>query len=151
MQWASSMAMSAGLRRPSISGKPGDAEAFRGDEEKIECAVEVVAAGLSRVVAGEAGADSVPTRGGRGSLSLGGLIVHEGDEGRDDEGCAAAGDGGELVAERFACAGGHDKEDVATVGGGAADGFLIGAEGRVAEGAVEQGAKVGHFVCNSAD
>ena len=32
---------------------------------------------------------------------LGGLVVHEGDEGRDDEGGASAGDGGELVAEGF--------------------------------------------------
>ena len=31
--------------------------------------------------------------------SLCGLVVHEGDEGGDDEGGAAAGEGGELVAE----------------------------------------------------
>ncbi len=50
-----------------------------------------------------------------------------------------AGDGGELVAERFAGAGGHDQQDVAALGGGAADGLLVGAEGSVAEGLVEEG------------
>ena len=50
--------------------------------------------------------------------------------GRDDEGGASASDGGKLVAEGFARAGGHDEQDVAAVSGGAADGFLIGAEGR---------------------
>jgi hypothetical protein len=75
---------------------------------------------------------------------LSGLIVHEGDEGADDEGGTAAGDGGKLVTERFAGSGGHDQEDVAASGGGAADGFLVGAEGGEAEGALEQGGEVGH-------
>ncbi len=69
---------------------------------------------------------------------LGGLVVHEGDEGGDDEGGASAGDGGELVAEGFSGSGGHDEQDVAAVGGGAADGFLIGAEVGEAEGLVEE-------------
>lgn len=73
---------------------------------------------------------------------LGSLIVHEGDERTDDEGGASAGDGRELVAERFSCSGGHDEEDVATVGGGSADGFLIGAERVEAEGLVKQGGKI---------
>jgi hypothetical protein len=51
------------------------------------------------------------------------------------------GDGGELVAERLAGAGGHDQQHVAAVDGGAADGFLVGAEGGEAEGAVEQVSK----------
>ena len=70
---------------------------------------------------------------------LGGLVFHEGDERADDQGGAAAGDGGELVAEGFAGAGGHDEQDVAAVGGGAADGFLVGAEGCEAEGACGAG------------
>ena len=83
---------------------------------------------------------------------LGSLVVHEGVEGGDDEGgtgfsCGLAGDGRELVAKALAGAGGHYEEDVAAVGGGAADGFLVGSEGRVAEGAVEQGGEVGHFYC----
>jgi hypothetical protein len=47
-----------------------------------------------------------------------------------------------LIAKGFAGSGGHDEEDVAAVGGGAADGFLIGAEGLEAEGFVEQGGEV---------
>jgi len=40
---------------------------------------------------------------------LGDLVLHEGDEGRDDDGGAAfLEDGGKLVAEGFAAAGGHD-------------------------------------------
>jgi hypothetical protein len=73
---------------------------------------------------------------------LGGLVVHEGDEGGDDEGGAATGDRGELVAEGFSCSGGHDEKDVAAVGGGAANGFLIGAKGFEAEGFVEQGGEL---------
>ncbi len=73
---------------------------------------------------------------------LGGLVVHEGDEGGDDQGGAAAGDGGELVAEGLSRTGGHDEEDVAAVGGGAADGLLIGAKAGVTEGLVEEGFEV---------
>jgi hypothetical protein len=49
-----------------------------------------------------------------------------------------AGDGGKLVAERFSSPGRHDEQDVAAVGSGAADGFLIGAEAGEAEGPVEE-------------
>jgi len=69
---------------------------------------------------------------------LSGLIIHERNEWRDDERGAVAGDGGELVAEGFSGSCRHDEQDVAAVGGGAADGFLIGAEGGEAEGPVEE-------------
>ena len=113
-------------------GEAGDAHALGCDEEELEGAVEVVAAGLAGVVAGEAGVDAGDAEAGGGEL--GGLVVHEGDERGDDERGASAGDGGELVAEGFAGSGGHDEQDVAAVGGGAADGLLIGAEGGEAEG-----------------
>jgi hypothetical protein len=77
-----------------------------------------------------------------GSGEFGGLIVHERDERGDDEGGAAAGDGGKLVAEGFSRSGGHDEEDIAALGGGAADGFLVGAKGLVAESFVKQGGEV---------
>ena len=103
-------------------------------------AVEVVAAGLARFVAGEAGVDACDAEAkGR---ELGGLVVHEGDERADDEGGASAGDGGELVAEGLAGAGGHDQQDVAAFGGGAADGFLVGAERGEAEGFVKEAGEV---------
>jgi hypothetical protein len=66
---------------------------------------------------------------------LGGLVVHERNERRDYKRGAAAGDGGKLVAEGLAGACGHDQEDVAAVGCGAADGFLVGTESGEAEGA----------------
>ena len=140
MQWASSMAMRAGFLLGQHLGEAGDAHALGGDEEELEGAVEVVAAGLAGFVAGEAGVDAgyAEAEGGE----LGGLVVHEGDERADDEGGASAGDGGELVAEGFACSRGHDEEDVAAVGGGSADGFLVGAEGVEAEGLVEQGGEI---------
>ena len=68
-----------------------------------------------------------------------GLVVHEGDERGDDEGCAASGERGELVAEGFARAGGHDEQDVAAIGGGFADLLLVRAEVAVAEDSMEQG------------
>ena len=129
-----------GLLAGEHLGEVGDAHALGCDEEELEGAVEIVAAGLAGFVAGEAGVDAGDAEAGGGEF--GGLVVHEGDEGRDDEGGASASDGGELVAEGFSGSGGHDEEDVAAVGGGAADGFLIGAEGWKAEGCVEQGGEV---------
>jgi len=73
----------------------------------------------------------------RGELR--GLVIHEGDEWGDDEGCAASGERGKLIAEGFARAGGHDEKDVAAVGCGFTDLLLVGAEVAVAEDAVEQG------------
>ena len=79
-----------------------------------------------------------------GGGELGGLVVHERDERRDDQRGAAAGDGGKLVAEGLARAGGHDEQRVAAVDDGAADGLLIGAEGGEAEGGVEESGEIGH-------
>jgi hypothetical protein len=66
------------------------------------------------------------------------LVLHEGDEGGDDDGGAAfVEDGGKLVAEGLAAAGGHDDADVAAGGEGADDLFLAWAEGVVAPVALE--------------
>jgi hypothetical protein len=72
-----------------------------------------------------------------------GLVVHEGDQGRDDERrgvmtCGSAGERGELVAEALTGASGHDEKDVATGGSSLADLALVGAEIAVAEDAVEE-------------
>ena len=67
----------------------GDAHAFGSDEEEVEVAGEVVAAGLAGVVAGEAGVDAGDAEAEGGEL--GGLVVHEGDEGGDDERGSSAG------------------------------------------------------------
>ena len=47
-----------GLALGEHLGEAGDAHALGGDEEEVERAVEVVAAGLAGVVAGEAGVDA---------------------------------------------------------------------------------------------
>ena len=125
-----------GLALGEHGGEAGDAHAFGGDEEEVEVAGEVVAAGLAGVVAGEAGVNAGDAEAEGGEL--GGLVVHEGDEGGDDEGGAAAREGGELVAEGLSGAGGHDEQDVAAGGGGFADELLVGAEVAVAEDAVEE-------------
>ncbi len=121
-------------------GEAGDAHALGGDEEELEGAVEVVAAGLAGLLAVEPGVDAGDLEAGGGELV--GLIVHQGDERADDQRGAAARDGGQLVAEALAGAGGHDEQDVAAVGGGAADGLLVGAEGGEAEGLMEEGGKL---------
>ena len=132
-----------GLAAGEHLGEAGDAQALGRDEEEVESAVEVVAAGLAGVVAGEAGVDAADAEAVGGEL--GGLVVHERDErARRPARCRLRSDGGKLVAEGLAGAGGHDEQDVAAVGGGAADGFLVGAEGGEAEGALEQGGEVGH-------
>ena len=118
-------------------GEVGDAHALGCDEEKLESPVEVVAAGLTGVVAGEARVNAGDAEACGGELCR--LVVHERDERRDDKGGSPASDGGELVTERFSCSGGHDEEDVATVCGGTADSLLICTKGRKAEGCVEQG------------
>jgi len=66
------------------------------------------------------------------------LVLHEGDQRRDDYGGAVLlKHGGKLVAERFAATGGHDDADVAARGEGADDFFLAGTEGVVAPVALE--------------
>ena len=72
---------------------------------------------------------------------LGDLVFHERDQRADDQRGAAARDGGQLVAERLAGAGRHHQQHIAARNRGAADLFLVGAEGREAEGAGEQGAE----------
>ncbi len=47
------------------------------------------------------------------------LVFHQGDQRRDDDGVTRAKESGELVAQRFAGAGGHDDEHVFTGGDGA--------------------------------
>ncbi len=121
-------------------GKAGDLHALGRDEEELEGPIEVVAAGLAGVFAREAGVDAGDAEACGGEL--GGLVVHQRDERGDDQRRAAAGDGGELIAEGLAGSGGHDEQDVAAVGGGAADGLLVGAKRGEAEGLVKKGFEV---------
>ncbi len=72
-----------------------------------------------------------------GGGELGGLVVHEGNQGANDEGGAATSDGGELIAEALAGTGRHDEQDVAPVGCGAAYGLLVGTKRGETEGLVK--------------
>ena len=66
------------------------------------------------------------------------LVLHESDERRDDNhGALGVEHGWQLVAERFAPAGGHDDAGVASCGDAADDVLLAGAEGIVAPVAVQ--------------
>ena len=123
-------------------GKAGDAHALGRDEEELEIAVEVVAAGLAGGLAGKAGVDAGYAEAGLGQLA--GLIVHKGDQWGDDEAGAAAGEDGKLIAERLSRAGGHDEQDVLPFGRSTAHGFLISPEGFVAECVVKERFERGH-------
>lgn len=117
-------------------GKAGNAHPFGGDEQELEGSVEIVATGLARFVAGEAGVDASDAEAEGGELGC--LVVHQRNEWRDDECCASPGKRGELIAERLSRTGGHDEQNVAAIGCGAADGFLVGTEAGEAEGPVEE-------------
>ena len=121
-------------------GESGNAEAFGGDEEEPEGAIKVCAAGFAGVVARKAGVDACDLEAFGGELGC--LIVHEGDEGAHDEGGASASNGGKLVAEALTRAGRHDEEDVASLGHGTADDFLIFAEAGEAKGGSEEGDEI---------
>ena len=105
-------------------GEAGDAHALGCDEEELKGAGEIVATCVAGLFPRKAGMDAGDAQAGGGEL--GGLVVHEGDQRGDDQRGSSAGDGGELVAEGLAGSGGHDEQDVAAFGGGAADGLLIG-------------------------
>ena len=78
------------------------------------------------------------------------LVAHEGDERRDHEGQALAGERRQLVAERLACTGGHDGENVLAGEHGAHDLLLSFAEGGEAEHVVENLGGIDH-VCRVAE
>ncbi|GAB1411428.1 hypothetical protein MASR1M97_01640 [Candidatus Desulfobacillus denitrificans] len=67
------------------------------------------------------------------------LVLHQGDQRRDDEGRARPQQGRDLVAQRLAAAGGHQHQGVAAAGDLFDDLGLLAAEGRVAEDLVEDG------------
>jgi len=72
-------------------------------------------------------------------LELRDLVLHEGDERRDHDRRAAAGEAGELVAERLPGAGGHHQQDVPALHDGAAHRLLVRAEGGKPEPLAQEG------------
>ena len=113
-----------------------DRQALGGDEQEVEAALEVVEAGLARVLAATAGMDALGAK--ALLLELCHLVFHEGDQGAHDESCAAARDPRQLVAERLAGAGRHHQQRVAALDDGAANRLLMGPEALEAESRVQQ-------------
>ena len=121
-------------------GKARDAEALGSDEEEIEPARQVIDARLPRVGPRAARVDALGAK--ALGYELGRLVFHQRDERAHHQCRAGAGDAGELIAERFAGAGGHHQEEIAPLGGGATHGLLVGAKIVEAEGGLEQAAQV---------
>ena len=120
--------------------KARNAQPLGSDEKEVERASEIVDAGLARDGAVEAGVNSRDAQVECGEL--GDLVFHERDERRDDERRSAESDGGELIAERLPCPGGHHKQQVAAVYCCAADCLLVGAKLRKAKGRLQKLGKV---------
>ena len=110
-------------------------EAFWGDVEDFELAVEEVGVELLGLFGGERGIES----GGGDAFGAEGidLIFHEGDQRGDDEGGAIEEEGWELVAEGFAGAGGEESESGLVIEEGGDDFELTVAELGVAEVSLE--------------
>ena len=53
------------------------------------------------------------------------LVLHQGDQRRDDDGSALQHDSGQLIAQRFAATGGHDDKGVTSIQHTLDDGLLI--------------------------
>ncbi len=136
MQCASSTAINAGDPLGQHFGKARHGQPFGRDEQEVEAAFEVVEASLARILAAAARVDALGAEAVR--LELGDLVFHQGDQRAHHQGHAAAGDPGELVAERLARAGRHHQQRVAALDHRAAHGLLVGAESREAEAALEQ-------------
>ena len=76
--------------------------------------------------------------------SVGDLVVHQGDERGDNDGNALAHQGGDLVAQGFAAACGHQHEGAAALGDGVNDLGLVAAKIGVAEGVLKDLLGGGH-------
>ena len=75
---------------------------------------------------------------------VGNLVVHQGDERGDNDGNALAHQGGDLVAQRFAAAGGHQHEGAVALDNGVDDLGLVAAEVGIAEGVLQDLLGGGH-------
>ncbi len=141
MQWASSTAMSTGLRLASISGKPGTDRRSGAMNRKSSRPRQVVEAHLARRRPVAPGVDALRLEAQLAELRH--LVLHQRDERRDDQRRAAPREARKLVAERLAGSGRHDQEDVLARHDRSADRLLIGAERGQAEGGMEEVGKVG--------
>ena len=108
---------------------------FRRDVEQVERSRAGVAFNGADFVEGEG---RVQIRGPNARLPQGAhLVAHQGDQGRDDDRDAVAQQGGDLVAQRLAAAGGHDHQTVSAAGEVVDDRFLLTSKRVVSEDAIE--------------
>ena len=75
---------------------------------------------------------------------VGDLVVHQGNQRGDDDGYAFAHQGGDLVAQRFTAAGGHQHEGAVALNNGVDDLGLVTAEVGIAEGVLQDLLGGGH-------
>jgi hypothetical protein len=109
---------------------------FRRHVEQVQLAGQQVALHPARRIQGQGGIEDL---GLDPELFQGRhLVLHEGDEGRNDDAGAGARQGGKLVAQGLAAARGHEHQGVAAVDEMADDGFLVGPEFGVAEDRLQQ-------------
>ncbi len=123
-------------------------EAFRRDVEQLEAARAGSALDLQHLVPVHrriqvGGLDAVLPQGIH-------LVLHQRDQRRDDDATAGTQQGGDLVTQRFAAAGGHQHQGIAARDGVLDDLLLRSAEGGVAENIVKQGAGSGRSVGRTA-
>ncbi len=106
-------------------------ESLGSDVEEFEFSVFESCVECDRFVSGESG---VKTGGGDAFCDQGiDLILHQGNEGGDDQSEAVEEEGRELIAKRLPSSGGEDGEGRAVGEDGVDDFFLTVAEGGVAE------------------
>ena len=109
----------------------GHAEPLGRDEEKVEFAVAVEPAGLPRLVARPARVDALGAQPDLAQFRR--LVLHQGDQRREDEGGAAEKQARKLVAQRLAGTGRHDDQTIVASRCAAADFLLVRPEFGVAE------------------
>ena len=116
-------------------------EAFGGDVEDVDFAIHCLFAEIAGFGFVERGVEG---SGADAELAQGfDLVAHEGDERGDDDAHAFAAQSGDLVAEGFSAAGGHQDQRVAAAHGVGYYLFLLAAEAGEAEGAVQDIGRIG--------
>ena len=132
-------------QQPHVHALHAQAECFGG--EAFGSCVEELGVAVGAVVEGDVDLPRRQSRvDGRGGDALGPqavrLILHEGDQGRNDDAEPGTCERRNLVGERFSAAGGHQRQRVAPVHHRTDDPLLHGAERVVAPVAFEQGVYV---------
>ena len=127
------MAIRDGFRFASISGKPATRSRSGAMNRNCRFAVQVVDASLARGGAVTPGVNAL--HGEAPLLELGDLVFHQRDQRADHQCRSTARDPRQLVAQRLPGPGRHHQQYVFPIDHRPANGFLVRAERREAEGA----------------